>query len=255
VVVVPVVDAQANGFDLNKRSAVMERSIEHWKAFGVAVHQERRSLQTAKDECQVFFGDLVGDVGCTCKDDGSDATEECYEILAFCAICDTLEGERACFAVDYELSDTASSDDVDAECSTYTSGKFDNTICTIENLVDDTCTITIDGTECNSCVVVACTSDEEDDTTYDLDCSNVIDGETWNLCTDDIPETSLFLVYGENNDRFEDELDCSAISTGSPTSVPVPSPASPSKSPTSGAFAMSFHALSVVGLIVATTVW
>jgi hypothetical protein len=253
-VAMPVIDARANGFGLNKRSAVTKRSIEHRKAFDAAVvHQEHRSLQTAKEQCEAIYKEILGDVGCMCTADGEEPTEQCLdEIITFCTICDTLEGERTCYVADFEATAAVSSGDVEAECY-YTSGKFDNTICMIDSLVDDSCTVTIDGTACSSCTVVAC-SNEEDDMNVDVDCSNVIDGETWNLCTDDIPETSRFLAFG-NNDRFVTDLECSPAQSPT-TAVPVSSPTtSPTKSPTSGAFALSFHALSVVGLVVVTTFW
>jgi hypothetical protein len=229
-------DARANGFGIN-RSAATKRSIEHRKAFDAAVvhHNKRRSLET-KEECEDFFKEKLGDVGCTCTENGDDATDECYDdIINLCTLCDTLEDEITCQVPDLEASATASSVDVVAECYTYTSGKFDNTICSLDNTAVDTCSITIDGTECKSCAVVAC-SDEEDDTLYDFDCSNIIGGETWNLCTDDIPETSRFIAYGDN-DRFSD-FDCI-----------------PGSRSGSGAFALSFHAFSVVGLIVVATFW
>jgi hypothetical protein len=144
--------------------------------------------------------------GCMCNADGEEPTDECYEFLSYCTACDTLEGERTCLGIDLEAE--IATGDVDAECETYTSGLFDNTICIIED-DDGTCTITIDGTECTSCALASC---GDDDDNYDLDCSNVIAGEKWNLCTDDIPETSRFLAFG-NNDRFEDDLECADAPT------------------------------------------
>jgi hypothetical protein len=98
-----------------------------------------------------------------------------------------------------------SSADVEAKCYTYESGPFVGTTnCAIDNFTDGTCTITIGGAEFNSCTFISC--DATDSTgvygeNYDIDCSNITEGETWNLCTDDLPETSQFLANG-NNDRF-----------------------------------------------------
>ena len=36
---------------------------------------------------------------------------------------------------------------------------------------------------------------------FDYDCSNVIEGESWNLCSDNIPDTSPFIFAG-NNELF-----------------------------------------------------
>jgi hypothetical protein len=146
------------------------------------------------------------------------------------------------------------------QCFTYESGPFaDSTICEIENYNDNTCTISIDGVECDSCAVITCNSVGGFDryTDFDLDCSNIIQGETWNLCTDDIPETSLFIVAGINDlfteltcgdddssgDNFQDIIDANPGGDGSEGSDP--------RGGDSGGVAQSFHALSMVGLVVA----
>jgi hypothetical protein len=67
------------------------------------------------------------------------------------------------------------------------------------------------------------------DESYDIDCSNVIEGETWNLCIDDLPDTSPFLASG-NNDLFTALYCGSGESGGSP---------------------LSFHGLSVLVSVVA----
>jgi hypothetical protein len=123
------------------------------------------------------------------------AATECIDYLATCNFCDTLQGEDACISIPL-IEDTFS---VYSGCIAYESGPFDNVICDSENFIDNTCTITIDGTECSSCTVIDC----DGFTDYDIDWSNIIAGETWNLCTADIPETSPFISFG-NNDRFED---------------------------------------------------
>jgi hypothetical protein len=175
-------------------------------------------------------------------DDGVD--EGCF--------CDTLDGEKTCVVYDSAAATAASSDEVAFDCYTYTSGLFDNTICGSDTV--DTCTITIDGTECNSCEVdTSCFG-------IDFDCSNVIDGETWNACTDidDIPETSPFIILNENRLVIENALDdAECVGIASPAASPTTTTQTTTSSPTtvSGAFALSFHALSMVGLIVAAIFW
>jgi hypothetical protein len=260
-VVMPAIDARASGFG-RKLSASMQRQ----EIFDVAAHQEShrdlkspvtenssnvrqqlRSLQTdgglGVGLCEAFIEILLGpDSGCLCGDDG-EVTSECEEFLSGCDICDTLQGEEACLAFDDAKSTAASSVDADVEayCETYESGPFvGSTQCAIDNLADNTCTITIDGAECNSCSIVTCSFTDGAgvlDESYDMDCSNIIQGETWNLCTDDIPETSRFLVSG-NNERFA-AFDCRNAGGGGG----------------SGGLALSFRALSVVGLIVVATFW
>jgi hypothetical protein len=265
-VVMPVVDARANRFVLHERSTALKSPAT--KAYDFVAYQQRRGLQVnlgTQQECQEILDvlALLGAVPCTCDDQGNinigDA--ECFAYLESQdgfgfdddddgddddgvdegCFCDTLDGEKTCVVYDSAAATAASSDEVDFDCYTYTSGLFDNTICVSDTVV--TCTITIDGTECNSC--------EVDTSCFDLnfDCSNVIDGETWNACTDvdDIPETSPFILL--NDDRFLiekalEDAECVGI-------------VSPAASPTtgSGAFALSFHALSMVGLVVAATFW
>jgi hypothetical protein len=263
-VVMPAIDARTNGFG-QKRSAAAKRSIQRQEVFDFAakresyrdlkspvpessinVHQQRRSLQTDVDLaleelCEAIIELFYGpDSSCTCQDNGEPASDcDEFQFDQFdCKVCDNIQGQRACLAVAADETVDASSADVEAACFTYESGPFDNTICTLDNIADDTCTFTIDGVECNSCARVACSATDGAgvfDESYDFDCSNVIEGETWNLCTGNLPETSRFLALG-NNDRFID-LDCGAGG--------------------SGAFALSFHYLSVVvGLIVvASTFW
>jgi hypothetical protein len=55
--------------------------------------------------------------------------------------------------------------------------------------------------------------DCDGDTDYDIDCSNIIAGETWNLCTADIPETSPLIPFG-NNDRYKGDPICSEAGLG-----------------------------------------
>jgi hypothetical protein len=162
-----------------KLSAVTKRALKHQKSLAhAAVHEQNRGLQeidlTDPAVCEVFLTFLVGpDSGCTCTDE--EPSTECIDYLATCKVCDTLQGEDACISI----SSTEATSSVVSGCITYESGPFDNVICETENSIDNTCTITIDGTECSSCTVIDC----DGDTDYDIDCSNIIPGETWNLCT------------------------------------------------------------------------
>jgi hypothetical protein len=171
---------------------------------------------------------------CTCAQDGQSFIPKCNCAFQFC---ETIQGEEVCGVIDEEASAaaTASDSSIFADCYTFRAGPFDDTVCTIDNFTDGTCTITIDGTECNSCAHAFCSATDGAGVfpeSFDFDCSNVIEGETWNLCTDDIPETSPFIVIG-NNELF---IDGSCI-------------------PDSGGFALSFYALSMVGLMVVATFW
>jgi hypothetical protein len=260
-VAIPVTDARANGFD-RKRSAATKRSIEHQrqKVFdfaaqqesrrelkapvtesSVSVHQQRRRLQADWEQgdgalklCEAFIEALIGpNSGCKCDEEG-DPTSECQEYLSECNVCDTIQGQRTCLVFAAEETSAAISEENDADCYSYNLGPFDNTICTIDNVVENTCTVTIDGEECNSCAIVACGATDGEGVlsgSYDFDCSNVMKGETWNLCTDNIPETSPFLASGNNN-RYLD-LECG-----------------------SGGFATSLHTISVlISLIAVAAFW
>jgi hypothetical protein len=180
--------------------------------------------------CQSALDNQFGvDADCTCAQDGENFIPKCNCAFQFC---ETLQGEEVCGVINEKASAAATISDsfIFADCYTFRSGPFDDTICTIDNFTDGTCTITIDGTECNSCAHVSCSATDGAGVfpeSFDFDCSNVIEGEFWNLCTDEIPETSPFIVIG-NNELF---VDGSCI-------------------PDSGGFALSFHALSMVVLMV-----
>ena len=197
---------------LSKRSTTTKRTAKNQKAVELAFHQQRRSLQEDSEIdaaslaiCELFLEALLGpDSGCSCIDEESspecDAFGDDY-ISANCVLCDTIQSEEACVVVDEGATLAATPDmgSVFADCLTYSSGPFaDDTLCAIENFVDNTCAITINETECTSCSVVLCNGF----TDYDIDCSNIIAGETWNLCTDDIPESSPFIVFG-STDLFQ----------------------------------------------------
>lgn len=260
---IPVTDARASGFD-RKRSAATKRSLERQrqKVFDFAaqqeshrqlkasvtessfnVHQQQRRLQADWEEgdgalklCEAFIEALIGpNSGCKCDEEG-DPTLECQEYLSECNVCDTIQDQRSCLVFAAEETSAAISEDIEADCYSYTLGPFDNTICMIDNVVESTCTITIDGEKCNSCEIVVCRARDGAgilSESYDFDCSNVIEGETWNLCTADVPETSPFLASGNNN-RYV-ELECGVMS---------------------GGLALSLHTLSVlVSLIAVATFW
>jgi hypothetical protein len=198
---------------LSKHSAALKRAAKNQKTVEFDVHQPRRSLETDVDFeaatlalCEALFVDLLGpNSGCTCTDD--EPSMECTDFVSSnCLFCDTLQFEDSCLFLDKEAQLAAGpGTDSFVDCLTYESGPFaDKTICGIENFGDNTCAITIDGVECTSCTVITC--GDEGATNFDINCSNIIAEDTWNLCTDDIPDTSLFIAVG-NNDRFED-LSC-----------------------------------------------
>jgi hypothetical protein len=193
-----------------ERTAAIKLAWQHQQraVTDAVVHQHHRGLQTPNDEdlagCELTLEFLYGpNSGCTCNTE-EEASAQCVDFVAQnCIFCETLlDGQEVCVAGFPDIS----FDSVDfsfRECFAYDSGPFDNTLfCLSEQSIDNTCTIHIDGTECSSCTVIDC----DDGSDYDIDCSNLISGETWNLCTDDIPETSPFIAAG-NNDRFTD-LNC-----------------------------------------------
>jgi hypothetical protein len=187
-----------------ERSAAMKRAWKHQQRAmaDVVVHQHHRGLQTTDEDlalCElgltIFYGP---NSGCTCTEE--EPSTKCVDfIFENCNLCDTLLDEQACIPLVPEI---AFDGDSFTTCFTYESGPFDTTkICEIERFVGSTCNITIDGAYCSFCTVIDC----DGATDYDIDCSNIIAGETWNLCTDNIPETSPFIAG--NNDRFID-LSC-----------------------------------------------
>jgi hypothetical protein len=201
---------------LSKRSATTKRADKNQKAVEVAVQQhQRRSLQGDSEFdaaslaiCELFLEALYGpNSGCTCTD--VEPSMECIDFISSnCAICEIIQFEEACLVFDEEAALAAypETGSFVVDCLTYRSGPFaDDTICGIENFSDNTCTFTINETECTSCTVIACDDVETnfEETNYDIDCSNIIAGETWNLCTDDIPETSPFIAFG-TNDLFQE---------------------------------------------------
>jgi hypothetical protein len=202
-VVMPVIEASIKGFPgfSPKLSAATTRALKHEKALAdtstaVQVRQQHRGLQpdlSVPIVCNAFLSLLYGlNSGCSCTD-GVGASTECSAFIRDnCNFYDIVQDEEASIS----FSTITRTTDSFSSCRTYMSGPFDNTICTIDNLIDDTCITTIDGEECSSCSVVDC--EEEGDSDYVIDCSNLITGETWNFCNAAIPETSVFIAYGTN---------------------------------------------------------
>jgi hypothetical protein len=189
--------------------AIKSNMTEHF----VNIHQEPRRLQTDEEvefDSETKLEILLGfnsdlNWGCKCGEDGKLAFE-CEELQSECILCDTIQGQQVCYMFAEAESTARSSADVEAKCYTYESGPFVGTTnCAIDDFADNTCTIMINGEECNSCAIVDCSATAVTGVygeNYDIDCSNIIKGETWNLCSDDLPETSRFLANG-NNDRFK----------------------------------------------------
>jgi hypothetical protein len=235
----PVVEASLNGLELKRSSAATKRAAKNQKAFEVAMRQQRRGLQTADAFCEEIYGP---NSGCTCAFELP--SQECLDFTAEnCLICDSINPE-SCLIFDEEAIDAAVlpgpgedtwGDTFEIDCTTYKSGPFaDNTICSIENRDKGTCTFTINETECNSCTVV-----DIEFTCYhkfDIDCSNIIAGETWSLCNDDIPDTSLFTSLGLNGFVFS-VLTCSTANDVK-------------ESGSGGVAASSTHVLSLFGLVI-----
>jgi hypothetical protein len=189
--------------------AMKSNITEHF----INIHQDPRRLQTDDEvesfDCETKLEILLGfnsdlNWGCACGDDGN-LTVECEDFQSECSLCDTILGEQVCYKFAEAESTARSSADVEAKCYTYESGPFAGTTnCAIDDYADFTCTIMIDGEKCNSCAIVDCRATDGSGVygeNYDFDCSNIIEGETRNLCTDDLPENSRFLASG-NNDRF-----------------------------------------------------
>jgi hypothetical protein len=245
---------------LSKRSAAGKQAAKNQKAIEVAVHQERRSLQGDVDAaslalCEAFLVTLYGpNSGCTCTDEVP--SMECVDFLSSCNRCDTIQSEEACLFTDEEAEEAAvaalpagtTGDSVLAGCTTYRSGPFaDDTLCSVLDFSDSlTCSFTINQTECNSCTVVKCRDVNEEaelgEVNYDIDCSNIIAGETWNLCIDDIPETSPFIALGITNDLFQETTCVGGKDSGDGGDM-------------SGGVAASSHVLSLVGVIIVTSFW
>jgi hypothetical protein len=183
------------------RSAATKRAWKHQQRVledgGLQLHDDALAADLLA-ECEVGIEFVLGpNSGCTCTEE--EPSTECTDFVSEnCNFCDTLLGEQACFSFP-EIT----FDDVGfTECITYESGPFNNTICKTDNFIESTCAITIDGEECSSCRVIDCDGNIDND----IDCSNIIAGENWNLCTDEVPETSPFFAVA-NNLRFED-LSC-----------------------------------------------
>jgi hypothetical protein len=182
---------------------------------------EHRNLQSDEEVCAFIIDELVdGSYAqfCSCDRVGDSYVLDC--VYTDCPDCELLQGseEETC-AISNDGVVLSLSEDLDLladlfySCTLYQSGLFDSTaVCLIEEFTGEFCAVTVDDEACNSCEYVDCGGGYTD---YSVDCSNVIPGEVWNFCTDDIPETSPFISYGYNDLFFFEE--CSA-------GTPSPSP-------------------------------
>eukprot|EP00977_Amphora_coffeiformis_P006404 scaffold1362_cov163-Amphora_coffeaeformis.AAC.7 len=99
------------------------------------------------------------------------------------------------------------------ECFTYTRGRSD-TVCYTEfidsqdSVYGEQCLLDVNGSRCNACLTGTCTNDNELGRTNvglsELDCSNIADGDNWNLCDTSggvfdfrVPKNSVFLAFSE----------------------------------------------------------
>lgn len=167
----------------------------------------QRETQATQEDCEGFLDIFFGvDSGCECvlSDNGLDYEPNCDELLDGCESCETIQGVETCLSFDLEASATADgSTELEVLCYVYSSGAFgETTICQARDSLSENCTLSIDGAECNSCSIVQCGADNPFyDEYFDYDCSNVIEGESWNLCSDNISDTSPFIFAG-NNELF-----------------------------------------------------
>jgi hypothetical protein len=228
-------------------------------------------LEINKGLCEATLDIFLGTAtGCTCvlTADGTDYEADCDDIFdgidgifEDCVLCEPLQGQETCLIFDFEAALAAETSETEANCVTYTSGVFDNTICQVNNQVDGSCAITVDGVECNACTVIICgegTSFEIDG--VDFDCSNLIAGEVWNVCVDDIPETSPFIFAGNNGNFFDFEecfFDTDPPDLSSASSLaPAAGPSASSGELTSGGSMMASHTICVVlGLVLIVAIY
>lgn len=178
------------------------QSLHREQALYKAEHRELQSDVGLQDLCESFLDLFFGpNSGCVCVPtaDGTDFEAECGDLFDNCPSCETLQGQETCLKIDVDAAKLVTvTEEEEVSCQTYISGVFDNTICEARNLNDNNCTLTIDGAECSSCEVVTCGVSNAFEENLNMDCSNVIAGETFNLCTDTIPETSRFIYLGNN---------------------------------------------------------
>jgi hypothetical protein len=177
---------------------------------------EHRRLQTDEEICDTILSNAV-DASyapfCSCGRVEDTYVLDC--VASDCPDCEILNGgaEETC-AVSNDgviLAAFEGGTDIYYSCIIYISGAFDNVVCLIED-GEGSCVITVDDEPCNSCSYTDCDAGYTD---LSMDCSNILPDNDWNTCTDDIPETTPLITYGDNDLFFFE--DCSA-------GTPSPSP-------------------------------
>jgi hypothetical protein len=164
-----------------------------------------RNLQTEEEVCGFLLNEGFTDEDrpfCGCERLG-----DVYQVIcrfADCLDCEIIQDVETCAVLTegVDLNTETLTEEVFISCVDYESGLFDSTICVFERSGSDSCTVTVDDVPCNSCVFAACDDGFED---YSVDCSNVAGGDVWNFCNADIPKTSPFVAFGDNNLFFFDE--------------------------------------------------
>jgi hypothetical protein len=232
----------------NKLSSLPKTVFQHPLA-----EANHRNLQTTDEQVCEFLlnqGFIEEDRQfCGCERSGDIYQVECR--FTDCPDCEILQELETCAVLieGVDLDAETLSEEVFISCVDYESGLFDSTICVFEESGSDNCTVTVNDVSCDSCAFTLCDDGFED---YSVDCSNVPGVGVWNFCTADIPETSPFVSFGDNNLFFFDEcfdfsaspspgnfnsnspmeVSSSALSTG-PTASPqtAPSTASPQTTP------------------------
>jgi hypothetical protein len=190
-----------------------------------------RNLQTDEQVCEFLLNEGFREedrLFCGCERLGNVYQVECR--FTDCLDCEIIQDVETCAVLieGVDLNAETLTEEVFISCVDYESGFFDSTICVYEKIGADSCTVTVNDVACNSCVFAACDDGFED---YSVDCSNVAGGDVWNFCNADVPETSPFVAFGNNNLFFFDEcFDFTAspsttnFNTNSPTEVPSSAP-------------------------------
>jgi hypothetical protein len=193
-----------------------------------------RNLQTDEEVCEFLLNEGFSEedrLFCSCDRVGDIYQVECR--YTECLDCEILQGVDTCAAlIEGVVLDAATlSEELFISCVDYESGLFNSTICVFEREENgsDNCTVTADNVPCNSCAFATCDDGFEN---YNVDCSNVPGGAVWNFCNADIPETSPFVAFGDNEIFFFDR--CFDLSSNSTFPGPTASPqtAPPTSSPT-----------------------
>jgi hypothetical protein len=182
---------------------------------------DHRQLQTDEEICESILSSVV-DASyapyCSCERVEDTYVLDC--IASDCPDCEILldEGgasleEQTC-ALSNDgviLAAYEGGSDIYYSCIIYVSGAFDNVVCLIEDGAGS-CIITVDDEPCNSCSYTDCDAGYTD---LSMDCSNILPDNDWETCTDNIPETTPLVSYG-NNDLFFFE----GCAVGTPSTSP-----------------------------------